>query len=63
MPDRAKRDRHGRIFDRRGVRPAVVTGSALGAVGRFLPADRLTDLPLSHRAFLSALVLPAGEPT
>jgi len=45
------------------VRPAVVMGSARGAVGLFLPADRLTDLSLSHRAFLIALVLPAGEPT
>ena len=60
---RRRRDRHGRIVDRRGVRPAVVMGSARGAVGLFLPADRLTDLSLSHRAFLIARVLPAGEPT
>ncbi len=37
----------GRILDKRGARPAVVYGSALGAVGFYLLAGRLTDLSLS----------------
>ena len=36
----------GRILDRRGARPAVVCGSALGAVGFYLLAHKLTDLSL-----------------
>jgi MFS family permease len=36
----------GRILDRRGARPAVVYGSALGAVGFYLLAGKLTDLSL-----------------
>ena len=36
----------GRILDRRGARPAVVFGGALGAVGFFLLAGKLTDLSL-----------------
>jgi EmrB/QacA subfamily drug resistance transporter len=37
----------GRILDERGARPAVVAGCALGAVGFFLLAGKLTDLSLS----------------
>jgi len=36
----------GRILDRHGARPAVVLGSALGAVGFYLLAGRLTHLSL-----------------
>jgi hypothetical protein len=36
----------GRILDRRGARPAVVYGYALGAVGFFLLAGKLTNLSL-----------------
>ncbi len=36
----------GRILDRRGARPAVVFGAALGAVGFLLLAGKLTDLSL-----------------
>ncbi len=39
----------GRILDRRGARPAVVLGSALGAVGFYLLAGKLTDLSLRPR--------------
>ena len=39
----------GRILDRRGAKPAVVIGSAVGAVGFFLLAHRLTDLSLAHQ--------------
>jgi EmrB/QacA subfamily drug resistance transporter len=37
----------GRILDTRGAKPAVVGGSALGAVGFFLLAGKLTDLSMS----------------
>ncbi len=37
----------GRILDRRGARPTVVLGCALGAVGFFLLAGKLTHLSLS----------------
>jgi EmrB/QacA subfamily drug resistance transporter len=37
----------GRILDARGARPAIVLGSAIGAVGFFLLAGKLTDLSLS----------------
>ena len=37
----------GRMLDRRGVKPAVVIGGALGAVGFFLLAGKLTDLSLA----------------
>jgi len=37
----------GRMLDRRGARPALVLGSALGAVGFYLLAGKLTDLSLS----------------
>jgi len=36
----------GRMLDRRGARPAMVLGSALGAVGFYLLAGKLTDLSL-----------------
>jgi predicted MFS family arabinose efflux permease len=36
----------GRILDNRGARPAVVYGSALGAVGFYLLTGKLTDLSL-----------------
>ena len=36
----------GRILDKRGARPSVVIGGALGAVGFFLLAGKLTDLSL-----------------
>ncbi|MBV9366045.1 MAG: MFS transporter [Solirubrobacterales bacterium] len=36
----------GRILDRRGARPTVVFGGALGALGFFLLAGKLTDLSL-----------------
>jgi EmrB/QacA subfamily drug resistance transporter len=37
----------GRILDRRGARPTLVFGCALGAVGFFLLAGKLTDLSLA----------------
>ena len=36
----------GRILDQRGAKPAVVGGAALGAVGFFLLAGKVTDLSL-----------------
>jgi EmrB/QacA subfamily drug resistance transporter len=36
----------GRILDRRGAKPAVVAGCAVGAVGFYLLAGKLTDLSL-----------------
>jgi EmrB/QacA subfamily drug resistance transporter len=45
----------GRILDRRGARPAVVIGSALGAAGFFLLAGRATDLSLPHQAIYVAI--------
>jgi EmrB/QacA subfamily drug resistance transporter len=39
----------GRILDRRGARPAVVYGAALGAVGFFLLAGRLGHLSLHEQ--------------
>jgi EmrB/QacA subfamily drug resistance transporter len=39
----------GRILDRRGARPAVVAGTALGAVGFYLLAGKLTDLSLGDQ--------------
>jgi EmrB/QacA subfamily drug resistance transporter len=36
----------GRLLDRRGARPPLVVGSALGAVGFYLLAGKLTDLSL-----------------
>ncbi|WP_252395991.1 MFS transporter [Streptantibioticus parmotrematis] len=39
----------GRILDRNGARPAMLLGTALGAVGFALWAGRLTDLSLSRQ--------------
>jgi EmrB/QacA subfamily drug resistance transporter len=39
----------GRILDKRGARPTIVLGAAVGAVGFFLLAGKLTDLELSHQ--------------
>jgi EmrB/QacA subfamily drug resistance transporter len=39
----------GRMLDRRGARPAVVIGSALGAVGFYLLAGRLTHLSMNSQ--------------
>jgi predicted MFS family arabinose efflux permease len=39
----------GRILDRRGAWPALMIGSALGAVGFFLLAGKLTDLSLNSQ--------------
>jgi EmrB/QacA subfamily drug resistance transporter len=47
----------GRILDRRGARPAVVIGCALGAVGFYLLAGKLTDLSLGAQ---TAYVILAG---
>jgi MFS family permease len=47
----------GRILDKRGARPAVVIGSALGAVGFYLLAGKLTDLSLHDQR---AYVIMAG---
>jgi EmrB/QacA subfamily drug resistance transporter len=48
----------GRILDRRGAKPAVVMGAALGAVGFYLLAGKLTDLSLG--AQLVDLMLAGG---
>jgi fucose permease len=45
----------GRILDRRGARPTVVFGCALGAVGFFLLAGKLTDLSLSAQSLYIAI--------
>jgi EmrB/QacA subfamily drug resistance transporter len=45
----------GRLLDRRGVRPPVVLGGALGAVGFFLLAGKLTDLSLGAQSLYIAL--------
>ena len=45
----------GRILDTRGARPAVVYGSALGAVGFYLLAGKLTDLSLGAQSLYVAL--------
>ncbi len=41
----------GRILDNRGARPAVVLGGALGAVGFYLLAHKLTDLSLNAQTW------------
>jgi EmrB/QacA subfamily drug resistance transporter len=41
----------GRILDRRGAKPAVVGGAALGAVGFYLLAGKLTDLSLGAQTW------------
>jgi EmrB/QacA subfamily drug resistance transporter len=45
----------GRILDRRGAKLAVVAGNALGAVGFYLLAGRLTDLSLGKQTLDIAL--------
>jgi EmrB/QacA subfamily drug resistance transporter len=45
----------GRMLDRRGVKPALVLGSAIGAVGFFLLAGKLTDLSLSKQWIFVAI--------
>ena len=40
----------GRILDKRGARPSIVLGSALGAVGFYLLAGELTDLSLNAQS-------------
>jgi EmrB/QacA subfamily drug resistance transporter len=45
----------GRILDKRGARPSVVAGGALGAVGFYLLAGRLTDLSLGAQWLYVAL--------
>lgn len=45
----------GRILDRRGAKPAVVAGGALGAVGFYLLAGKLTDLSFGAQSFYIAL--------
>jgi fucose permease len=45
----------GRILDKRGARPAIVLGAAIGAVGFFLLAGKLTDLDLSHQRLYIAI--------
>ncbi len=45
----------GRMLDRRGARPSIVIGGALGAVGFFLLAGKLTDLSLGAQSFYIAL--------
>jgi fucose permease len=49
----------GRILDKRGARPAVVIGSALGAVGFYLLAGKLTDLSL-HDQRIYVILAGAG---
>ncbi len=45
----------GRMLDKRGVRPAVVIGGALGAVGFFLLAGKMTDLSLGAQSLYIAI--------
>jgi EmrB/QacA subfamily drug resistance transporter len=45
----------GRILDRRGARPAVVLGGALGAAGFFLLAGKVTNLSFSAQEWYVAL--------
>jgi EmrB/QacA subfamily drug resistance transporter len=45
----------GRILDRRGAKPAVVAGGALGAVGFYLLAGKLTDLSLGTQSIYVAI--------
>ncbi len=45
----------GRMLDKRGVRPTVVIGSALGAVGFVLLAGKLTDFSLGAQSLDIAL--------
>jgi EmrB/QacA subfamily drug resistance transporter len=45
----------GRMLDRRGVKPAVVFGGALAAVGFFLLAGKITDLSLGAQSLYIAI--------
>jgi hypothetical protein len=45
----------GRMLDRRGARPPVVLGAAVGAVGFFLLARKLTNLSFSAQEWYVAL--------
>ncbi|HUA04824.1 MAG TPA: MFS transporter [Solirubrobacteraceae bacterium] len=45
----------GRMLDRRGVRPPVVLGGAVAAVGFFLLAGKLTDLSLGAQSLYIAI--------
>jgi EmrB/QacA subfamily drug resistance transporter len=45
----------GRILDKRGARPTIVLGGAVGAVGFFLLAGKLTDLALGDQWIYIAL--------
>jgi fucose permease len=45
----------GRMLDQRGARPAVVLGGALGAVGFFLLAGKVTDLNINDQWYYIAL--------
>ncbi len=45
----------GRMLDRRGAKPPVVLGGALGALGFFLLAGKLTDLSLGAQSLYIAL--------
>jgi fucose permease len=47
----------GRILDRRGAKPAVVLGGAIGAIGFYLLAGKLTDLSLGKQ---TANIMLAG---
>ncbi|MDX2405429.1 MFS transporter [Streptomyces microflavus] len=49
----------GRILDKRGARPALKLGTALGAVGFFLWAQKLTTLSM-HDQWLYAAMAGAG---
>jgi EmrB/QacA subfamily drug resistance transporter len=49
----------GRILDQRGARPAILIGSAVGAVGFFLLARKVTDLSLADQR-LSIAIAGAG---
>ncbi len=49
----------GRILDKRGARPAVVGGCALGAAGFFLLAGKVTDLSLGAQT-LDIMLAGAG---
>jgi MFS family permease len=48
----------GRILDRRGAKPAVVLGSAIGAIGFYLLAGKLTDLSLGKQT--TSIMLAGG---
>jgi EmrB/QacA subfamily drug resistance transporter len=45
----------GRMLDRRGARSSIVIGGALGAVGFFLLAGKLTDLSLGAQSLYIAI--------